>query len=496
MSNTVAAATATAAGNIQDALQIIWPGQKDFLFSESETTALLTGAGYGKSRILTERIVLDHSKMDFWWQGRAEFNTQPIIFMVGAAHEAYLAENTVPMFRATLDQIEHKIGRTLRKKTGRDRDGWYGAVGHRRQEMANCVDIIIKAFPTKENAVAVTAAGLYFDEVTMLSDIEIWRRSLQRVREPRAPVNPKTGRPLHFVACVGTPEEDHFIHEVLIDPITKLPYPGTKVIMGSTLSNPTTPMRWFENQAHSSHLFKEMQVMGRWVRGAGGQRFAHVFREDHHIVHLAKPSNTSALKYDIGWDPGYRTGSVVVAWQRPRDGVWFIVDEIVIENKTTYEVCHELLRRGYNHRNIRMIGMDPRDANKERSTSRVTDHQIVFDLLKVRPKIHHVGEKAGELYVRLDVIEEMLSHDRLFINDGLMPRSMGQLGLVNALKNFSTKKTEADPEKFIDKPTRDTIERWKHPVDALHYIFMHYERGSYSKVVRTPNRDQLGGVRG
>lgn len=447
------------------------------------------------SRILTERIILDHAKQDFWWEGRAEFNSNPILFVVGAAHEAYLAENTVPMLRATIDQIERKIGRTLRKKTGRDRDGWYGAVGHRRQEMANCVDIIIKAFPTKENAVAVTCAGLYFDEVTMLSDIEIWRRSQQRVREPRAKLKPN-GKPHHYVVCVGTPEEDHFIHEVLVDPLTKLPLPGTKVIMGSSISNPVLPIRWFENQAHSSNTFKEMQVMGKWVRGAGGQRFAHIFREDHHIVHLGKPASMSGIQYDIGWDPGYRTGNVVIMWQRPRDGVWFVVDEIVIENMTTYDVCAELLRRGYNHRNIRHLGMDPRDAGKMKSNSRVTDAQIAFDMLKVRPKIHHVGDKTGEVYVRFDVLEDMLVNDKLFINDSLKPRAMGQLGLVNALKNFATRKVDADPEKFVDKPTRDSLERWKHPLDAIHYVLLHYERGIYQKVIRQPNRNQILGVRG
>lgn len=469
---------------ITESLQMIWPGQKEFIFSEAETTAFLTGAGAGKSFALCQRIVRDHAKQDYWWEGRAEFNTQPILFVVGAAHEAYLAENTVPMLRATLDRTERMIGRTLRKKTGRDRDGWFGAVGHRRQEMANCVDIIIKSFPTKENAVAVTCAGMYFDEVTMLSDVEIWRRSMQRAREPRAKKDPLTGRPYNYVACVGTPEEDHFIHDVLIDSTTGEPFPGNKIIMGSSLSNPMLPMRWFENQAHSGHLFKSMQVMGRWVKGAGGQRFAHIFREDHHIVHLAKPAVTSLIKYDLGWDPGYRTGSVLIAWQRPRDGVIFIVDEIVISDMTTHEVCAELLRRGYSARNIRYIGMDPRDANKERSTSRVTDLQIVYEKLGVRPRAHHIGAKSGELYVRLDVIEEMLRNDQIFVNDALKPRSNQQLGLVNSLKNFATRKTDADKEKFVDKPTRDTLERWKHSIDALHYVLLCLSAGTYQKVVR------------
>lgn len=487
-------ATSNAAA-IEQAVSMVWPGQAEFLLSDSPRTCLFTGAGYGKSKILCERVIFDHAKQDYWWKGRAEYNTNPIIYMVGAAHEAYLAENTVPIFRATLDQIEAKIGRTLRKRTGRDRDGWYGSVGHRRQEMANCVDIIIKSFPTKENAVAVTVGGLYFDEVTMLSDLEIWRRSLQRVRDPRV-TRKANGKPNQFIACVGTPEEDHWIHDQVVNPLTHKPYPGTKVILGSTLANPLIDIRWFEDQAMASNTFKEMQVMGQWVKGAGGQRFANIFRDDHHIVHMAKPANMNAIQYDIGWDPGYRTGSVVVGWQRPRDGVWFIVDEIVIDSMTTYQVCDELKRRGYGARNIRMIGMDPRDANKKRSTSRVTDEQIVFDKLGVRPKCQHVGAKSGELYVRLDVIEEMLSNDRLFISDDLMPRSNSQLGLVNGLKHFATRKVDADNEKFVDKPTRDAIERWKHPIDALHYIFMHYERGNYTKVIRNPHSGQLAGLRG
>ncbi len=473
---------------IGDAISLVWPGQADFLLSEANKTLLFTGASYGKSKILCEKIIYDHSKMDYWWVNRAEYNTNPIIFMVGAAHEAYLAENTVPLFRAALDQIEGRIGRSLRKRTGRDRDGWYGSVGHRRQEMANCVDIIIKAFPTKENAVAVTVAGLYFDEITMFSDPEIWRRSLQRVRDPRV-TKKANGRPNHFIAAVGTPEEDHWIYELVVDPVTKRPYPGCKVILGSTLSNPLIDINWFSNQALSSQTFKDMQVMGQWVAGAGGQRFANIFT-DRHIVSMAKPVNPRAVQYDIGWDPGYRTGAVVVGWQRPRDDTWFLVDEVTISGATTNEVCDMLMAKGYDRRNIRSISMDPRDANKQKSTSRVTDAQIVYDKFGIRPKAKSVGN--SEVQVRLDVLEDMFRADRLFISDELLPRNSSQICLVNALKNFATRKMKADGEKFTDSITRDTMERWKHHIDAVHYMLMHYERGVYTRVLRNP--DQKAGI--
>lgn len=481
----------TPAGDVISKIEMVWPGQREFLESEAHITAMLTGAGYGKSRILCERIIKDHARQDYWWQGRAEYNTNPLIFMVGAAHEQHLADNTVPLFRANLDRIEAAIGRSLRKRTGRNRDGWFGSLGHRRQEMANCVDIIFKSFPTKENAVAVTVAGLYFDEVTMFKDVEIWRRSMQRVRDPRVVTLPN-GKPSHFVCAVGTPEEDHFIHDVLIDSVTGKPFPGVRLIMDASIKNPVLPDSWFETAGRqTSRLFKEMQVMGRWVRGAGGQRFANVFDADKHVVHLRRPTGPSGIKFDIGWDPGYRTGSVIVAWQRPRDGVWFLIDEIVITDMTTQEVCTELLRRGYNKFNIRTINMDPRD-DKQRSTSRVTDGQIVRERLGIRPNNKHIGEKTGHLYVRLDVIETLLTEGKLFISDSLLPKAANQLGMINALKNFATRKADQDPEQFIDKPTRDSLERWKHPIDALHYILMQYERGVYTRIVRTPHREQLG----
>ena len=473
---------------------MLWAGQRDFLESDAFITAAFTGAGWGKSRILTERIIRDHTRHDMWWEGRPEYKTNPLILMVGAAHEAYLAENTVPLFRAALDRAEARTGRQLRKRTGRNRDGWFGSIGHRHQEMTNATDIHFKSFPTKENAVAVTVAGLYFDEITMFSDVEIWRRSLQRVRDPRAGKRP-SGKTWDFVACVGTPEEDHWIHEALIDPMSGEPYPGVNLIMDASINNPLLPDSWFINAGrHSSKLFTRMQVMGEWVRGAGGQRFSHVFSEDKHVVHLTPPQNKAAVKYDLGWDPGYRTGSVVIMWQRPMDSAWFIVDEVVIAGKTTNDVCSEVLSRGYNASNIRSICMDPRD-NKKRSTSEQTDGDIVFKRLGVRPKNKHIGEASGELHLRLDAREDLLNSGKFFINDKVLPKTREQLGIVNALHRFATKKMEGDTENFIDKPTRDTIERWKHPIDAVHFVLMHYERGVYARVARNGSRAQVSPTR-
>ena len=456
---------------------IIWPGQAEMLESDAYITAVFSGASFGKSYILCEKVLKDHSRQDGWWNGRVDYNSRPLMMVVGAPHEKYLGLRTVPEFKAALQNLEERVGRTLRKKTGRYRDGWYGNALGRRQEMANCVDVVFYPLPTKDSAVAVDVCGLYIDEVTMLTDVEIWRRSMQRVRDPRAL--------WRGMAVVGTPEEDHFIHEALIDPMTGEARKGVKVITASTLQNPKINIEWFEQIGQqASGIFKEMQVLGKWVRGAGGQRFAHVFSLERHTAKMT--FDKSKIKVSIGIDPGYRTGSAIVGYQH--GNVWCIIDEVVIKDMTTEEVCDELLKRGYNKKNIQYIGMDPRDSDKHRSTSRVTDAEIVYRKMGIRPKRTHVGYRTGEVQVRLDVLETLLDRDRILINEDLVPRSPSAGGIVNSLRNFATRKLKGDAENFTDVPTTDTLERWKHSVDAVHYLLMEYEKPEYRKVALSPTR--------
>lgn len=460
---------------------LLWPAQAEFLESDAYITAAFTGASVGKTVALCEKVIKDHVRNDGWWAGRVDYNARPLMMVMGAPHEKYLSARLIPEFRACVANMEERIGRGLRKKTGRYRDGWFGNNVGRRQEMANCTDIVFYPLPTKDSAVAVDICGLYIDEVTMLSDVEIWRRSLQRVRDSRAR--------WRGVGVVGTPEEDHFIYEALVDPVTGEPRKGVRIITGSALQNPKTNIEWFEQIGQqASPIFKEMQVMGKWVRGAGGQRFANTFSLDRHVAKMT--FDKRRLRFDIGWDPGYRTGGVVIAYRTPQN-IWCIVDEITIKDMTTEEVCDELMRRGYTRANIRYIGMDPRDSDKHRSTSRVTDAEIVYRKMGIRPKRKHIGIKTGEIYVRLDVLETLLDQDRLLVSDHLVPRSSFAPGLINSIRNFATRKMKEDEENFVDVPTTDTVERWKHFIDALHYCLMEYEQPEYRKVVMARTRSPL-----
>lgn len=457
----------------------VWLGQAEFLTSEEYITGLFTGAGYGKSHILCERVLRDISKQDNWWAGRVDYNSRPLLMVIGAPHEKYLSARTVPEFKAATDRLEAALGRTVRRKTGRNGDGWFGGNGHRRQEMGNAVDVTFYPLPTRDSAVAVDVAGFYVDEVTMLTDVDIWRRSLQRVRDSRAISRQ--------VAVVGTPEEDHFIKNALIDEQTGLALPGVRVITDTSINNPKLPIEWFVTMGQqASESFKRMQVLGEWVAGAGGQRFAHLMDLDTVCMPSSVSPRDVRYKFSLGWDPGYRTGSVVIIWRHP-SGVYCVVDEIVIRDLTTEQVCDELLARGYNMYNIEYIGLDPRDATKRTSTNQSTNAEIIYRKLKVRPKYRSVNNNHL-LVRRLDVIANMLAAGKIVFAESLRPRTSGSPGIINGLRNFATKRMQSDDENFTDKPTHETLEKWKHYIDAISYVLMQYEKGEYQKVSAVPRR--------
>jgi hypothetical protein len=286
---------------------------------------------------------------------------------------------------------------------------------------------------------------------------------------------------------VGTPEEDHFIKEALIDEETGLARPNTRVIMDSSISNPLLPIEWFETMGQqASEQYKEMQVMGRWVKGAGGQRFAHLLDGDHMFLPSTVTPRDPRYQFYLGWDPGYRTGSVVVFW-RHTSGIWCLVDEVVIRDMTTEQVCDELLARGYNYMNIKYIGLDPRDANKRTAVNNTSNAEIIYRKLRVRPK-DKIIRNTHHLNTRLDVLANMLAAGKIVFAEHLRPRTTHAPCAYNGLRNFATRKMKSDPENFIDTPTPETLERWKHYIDAMHYVFMEFERGEYQRVVPMAKR--------
>jgi len=430
------------------------------------------------SKILSVRAIMDGVKQDGWWEGElaSDWKGNPLRFVMAAPHSRYITNRLAPAFRGMLSSIESHIGRPLHAPTGKNRNGWFDSKDERRQEMGNGLVYSFYGLHDEESAIAADVGGMYIDEGTFLQSSGIWTRANQRVRDPRAIES-------HVVVC-GTPEKSHFLYEVFFDPNTDLPRPDVAAFTGSALNNPLLEPEFFEDASHASSAMVDMQVFGKWVKGVGGQRFSTVFDESTHVVDMdMDPRKYPHLKWHIGLDPGWATGSLVAMRKSPKHNAWMLYDEIVIEGMQLEEVLKDCQDRGFRLGNIQSFSSDPKDSHKRHSNS--LSKESVADIIKrvmgIRPKTRLIPN-TGALLTRLDVIALLLKERKLFINKALMPRSRRTRGVINSLRNFAFKEQKNLESHFIDEITSETKNEWKHSIDAMHYVLMTNEYETYRRV--------------
>lgn len=459
---------------------VLWRQQANFLECDDEISVLLTGVGYGKSAALAKRVIRVVTKNNNWHVNHPGAAQNHLKIIYTAYEDKYLTTRAVPEMRAQCKALEKASGLRVTASTGRKRDGFFdGGSGRRRLEFKNGVDAYFYPCPTVESVVAVDAMAVAVDEVTMVPEQEIWLRLLNRVRDPRALFTQ--------TMAVGTPEAEHWIRDVLTRADGQTPADGISIFFGSSLDNPLlgdSNFRQMGQQASAEYI--KMQLFGEWVAGLGGQRFAKAFDEDRHIREMPLLSGSGKHKFFLGWDPGYATGSVLVFFRPQGTDTWWIYDEVVVNKRTTFEVCEELKRRGYNSNNVLGIGIDV-DARKHRSamrSSKETDFYIIKKHFGVTPKFlsskHNLN---AHVRVRLDSIDEALRTNRYVINSKLMPPSQRTLGLVNSIRQYALKPaTPDDLYNNVDMPTATTKAKWAHCIDAWHYFMIQFDKQLYSKI--------------
>jgi hypothetical protein len=457
---------------------MVWEGQAKFLESTSRRIGLFTGAGYGKSKILATRAIMDGVKQDGWWEGELakDWKGNPLRLVMAAPHSRYITMRLAPAFRGMLSAFEAHIGRAIASPTGKHRNGWFDSKDERRQEMKSGIVYNFYGLHDEESAIASDVGGMYIDEGTFLTSHGIWTRANQRVRDPRAVTS--------HVVVVGTPEKSHFLYEVFFDPTTDLPRPDVEAFTDSALSNPMLEPEFFEDAAHASPLMVDMQVFGKWVKGVGGQRFSQSFDEAVHLVEMdMDPRKYPQLLWHLGLDPGWASGSLVAMRKSPKHNAWMLYDEIVIEGMQLEEVLAESKFRGYRLGNIKSFSSDPKDSHKRHSNSLTKESvaDIIRRVVGIRPKCYQIPN-TGDLITRLNVIDMLLRERQLFINKALLPRSRKTRGIVNSLRNFAFKEVKDLEGHFIDEITVETKNEWKHSIDAVHYVLMNNEYGAYRRV--------------
>lgn len=455
--------------------QLVWEGQDLFLFSEARKVGLFTGAGYGKSQVLVDKGIKWGCEQDGWWDKCDDWRSNPLKCLWGAPQNKYLVTRLIPGFLGRLQVYEKIIGRSLRKPTGRNNDGWFGSQSERRQERLNGVTDYFYSLHNEDSAVAADAGAVLADEATLLKLRNIWFRFQQRRRDPRANSL--------LTAVVGTPEKNSFMYDEFFDHNDQ-PWPGVEAFTDASINNPLLTDEFFETLRGASDAYIDAQVMGKWVKGIGGERFANIFDESIHLIPMNIGPHFKNAKFDIGWDPGWASGQVSILYYSKKRDTWYLVDEIVIQGQSTEQACRRLLKMGYNRDNIRRIFMDPKDATKRKSNGPETDEQIVYRVMGIRPRVTSVPGMNAFLRTRLDALAELLRTQRFFINESLRKRNRLARGTVNSINHFALETSEVEEGRHLDKPTRETLREWKHAIDSLHYVFMNYEHKVYRKAHR------------
>lgn len=452
------------------------PKQAEFIESDEKNVILVSGVGFGKTYSLAHKAIRIALKNTDWFKYHSGAQYDHLRVVYCAPQAKYLTQNSIPAVRSIIAQIEDLSGQKITADTGRNLDGFFGG-GQPRIEMANGVDILFFPLPDESSAVSLNACGGLIDEFTFLKNEKVMNRLQHRVRDKRALF-------LQF-AAVGTPEPGHPTYDIIYNEEGE-PKKNYHVIQASSLDNPFINKDFFEiNASMSSNInFMRSQLLGEWTGALTGKRFSESFNPDIHV----RPCPFSPKRYGdqfyIGWDPGQQSGSVLILANE--DGVWWIVDEIVIQGKTTRAVCAELKVKGYSHRNLIGIGVDI-DAARNRAIAMSegeTDVKIIRDNFFIQPKYRGNRAKVhSNLRIRLNMIEHMLNNNMLYINSDLMPRSKKTMGIVNALRNFDLKPHNREEGMFLDKPTAEAERLWKHPIDALHYALIHWAEHLYKPIV-------------
>tara|TARA_Y100001973_G_C5207560_1_gene342717 strand:- start:5525 stop:6967 length:1443 start_codon:yes stop_codon:yes gene_type:complete len=450
---------------------VFWPGQAEFLQSTEDEVALITGAGYGKSHVLGYKAVDIVLRNQGWHHGHTGADVNHLRIALGAPDKKFLDKRSIPAVREAISVIEQKSGKRLTARTGRGKDGFFGG-HHPRIEFTSAIDLDCYPLVDESSAVAVDLAAFLVDEVTMLKNRNILHRIRNRVRDERRSLFMQK-------AFVGTPETSHWFYDEFYDEFGEVK-PRKHVINASSLENPFLPDSWFEAMKEAGETYVRQQVLGEWVRGVSGERFADVFDVKTHCIPMNINPKNRRYRFMIGIDPGYRTGSWLVLWHNQAQGEFWVVDEIVIKNKTTEQAAKELALKGYGRHNVSLIGCDA-DASKNRSGVREIDtiKKILGRTPRYRGGHFNLNKKSR---IREDYIHKLLSEERIKINSRLIPRSSKTHCLVNSFKYYSNRVFKSEEGEYVDKPSLETVQKWKHPIDALHYVLIWADRKGYKPI--------------
>lgn len=375
------------------------PAQDDFVFSTDRHPAIIGGLGSGKTQGAIYRL-LTLVLQDRGISGAYYMPTYDLIKL-----------RAMPGFEEALISwgIPHTINKSNYSITIKD----YG-------------DIIFRSYDRPERIIAFEVGHSIVDELDTLKleDAEVvWRKITERNRQ-------KTKMP-NSIGCVTTPDMGYngFIYKKWFEERKD----GYVVIEASTYDNPFLPDGYIQNILDNyDPIMADLYLRGKIV-SLNQNKVYHFYNRVKHSTAL---TTNDFNELHLGLD--FNIGGVVCVVFGMIDRNAYAVDEFV--SYDTFDFINNLSR--YNDKHINIYP----DASGQARKTNASDTDI--NMIRNAGFMVWVDSTNPNVRDRINSVNGLLSHDRLFVNYTTCPK------YANALESQGYNE-KGEPEKWTSHPAVD-----------------------------------------
>jgi len=383
--------------------------QHDFLTSQALNTGLVAGLGSGKSHIATLKTILiklAHPEMRVAYY----LPTVPLIKDIAfLKFPEMLTDMGLEFVLNKSDKEIHIEG--------------YGT-------------IIFRSMSNPETIVGYEVYYSLIDEVDILPQ-DIMETAFNKILARNRQKGPEANR----LDVVGTPEGFKFFHDRFVNKAQ----PTDKLIVATTYANKHLPEGYIALlEAQYPPNLLEAYLKGKFVNLTSGTVYSYFDRTKHNCSLEIGPHDAIYVGQD------FNVGGCVSKLFIIRDDIPYLVEEMVSHD--TMEVCANLKDKYPNHR----IFVYP-DASGDSGSTNATKSDI--QLLRDAGFTVTVNASNPRVQDRVNSVNALFAHNRLFVNVAKCPRS------AEALERQAYD-DQGRPEKFSGAATVDDHN------DALGYFIV------------------------
>ena len=410
--------------------------QKEFACSDKKYPAFIGGYGAGKTYVNSVKALI-HSI----------YHNPGLPGLLVAPSYRDLRDTNIPTLLEIME--EKKIPYRLLKTNYLLELPWWNS------------RILLRSADEPERLKGPNVAWAGIDEVARIKE-EIWGVLVSRVRHPRAN--------LRQTYATGTPEGLNWVYERWVEREAN----DYQLFQAATSENKMISSFYLSalEDSHDEEELKE-KLYGQFSQGSKGRVYKKFDRRIHLHEHNPLSAGNSQIVNELPLCLTCDFNITPCCWLllQHRQGLIYVLDEIVLEDTNTLEMCQELKQRGYGKHQAGIIVYGDPSGNARSTTAARSDYAIIKSEGFARQNIARCAPAVKD---RINAVNARLLNSKgetsLFINSKCK-------SLIRDLERVKWKEGSAG---ILDKGDL----RLTHASDALGY-FVHQEY-SLTRIVPRP----------